>query len=531
MKRWLVLITLSLAMFIIVIDTTIMNVSISALVADLDTTVSGVQSAISIYALVMASFIMIGGKLADVVGKRRVFVVGLLIYGVGTTTAALSQSLGMLIVGWSLLEGLGAALMLPNTQTILRSAYDGDDLAFSYGMIGAVSAVGAAVGPIVGGFLTTFYTWRLAFLLEVAIVLVVLALVRRLPKDELAAERPDIDVGGAALNVVGLSAIVLGVLLIQTYGLVTARQPLVVGGVAIAPFGLSIVPFLMGCGALVMGYLWRRERRMEAAGEPGLFKPSLFGIAGLAPGFSVRCLQMAMTAGFLFVYPLFLQLTFSYTAMETGVALVPLSLALLVFALIGARLSSRLAAQRVIQVGLVASIAGLAWIAAAIEPGVTPAQLAGTGLLGVGLGLVTSQIINLVLSTVDTRDTAEAAGLNGTFEQLGNSIGVALAGTIMLASLINGLTVAVTESDSISDAAKPAVIESIETSIEVVSDEDLSADLAASGATDEQIAAGLELYRAERTGAFHAAVAFLGLLGVVALVATRGLPRRKLVAV
>ena len=160
MKKWGVLITLSLAMFIIVIDTTIMNVSISVLVVDLNTTVTGVQSAISIYAMVMAASMLIGGKLADIIGPKRTFLIGLVIYGVGTTVASFSNSLSMLIVGWSILEGIGAALMIPTIQVLLRDAYKEGDLAFAYGIIGAVSAVGAAVGPIVGGFFTTYISWR-----------------------------------------------------------------------------------------------------------------------------------------------------------------------------------------------------------------------------------------------------------------------------------------------------------------------------------------------------------------------------------
>lgn len=185
MKKWGALTSLSLAMFIIVIDTTIMNVSISALVEDLNTTVSGVQAAISIYALVMAAFMLIGGKLADILGKKRIFLIGLLIYCTGTTIASFSTSLTMLIIGWSILEGLGAALMIPNIQTLLRGEYEGGDLAFSYGIISAVGAVGAALGPIVGGFFTTYVSWRWAFRTELVIAVIVLVMTRYLAQDVL----------------------------------------------------------------------------------------------------------------------------------------------------------------------------------------------------------------------------------------------------------------------------------------------------------------------------------------------------------
>ncbi len=244
MKKWTVLALLSAAMFIIVIDTTMMNVSISALVEDLNTTVSGIQAAISIYALVMASFMLIGGKLADIGGKKRMFVIGLCIYGVGTTTASFSQGLGMLIIGWSILEGLGAALMMPNIQTLLRGQYEGEDRAKGYGVIGAVGAIGAALGPIVGGFLTTYASWRWAFRLELLIVIAILVYRNRMPADQLAAKRPKFDYVGALLSITGWSSIVLGFLMIQSYGLWHAKQPLVIGDLELAPFGLSVVPFI-----------------------------------------------------------------------------------------------------------------------------------------------------------------------------------------------------------------------------------------------------------------------------------------------
>lgn len=216
MNKWMSLIVLAMATFIIVIDTTIMNVSISALIVDLDTTVSGIQGAISIYALVMASFILIGGKLGDILGKKKTFLIGTVLFGIGTLTASMSSNLGALILGWSIVEGLGAALMLPNIQTLLRDEYEGKDRAFAYSIISAIGAVAAAVGPIVGGYLTTFHSWRWAFLLEVLIVIAVLVLSRSIKADVSLPGKPKFDIGGAFLSVSGLSSIVLGILLGQT---------------------------------------------------------------------------------------------------------------------------------------------------------------------------------------------------------------------------------------------------------------------------------------------------------------------------
>lgn len=529
MKRWGVLTLMALSTFIIVIDTTIMNVSITALVQDLNTTVGGIQAAISLYALVMASVMLIGGKLADIVGKKRIFVIGLAIFGVGTTTASFSQSLTMLIVGWSVLEGIGSALMMPNIQTILRNEYDGTARATAYGAVSAVAAAGAAVGPIVGGFLTTYASWRWAFRLEVLIVVLVLLLNGWISKDAPAGKRPSFDFLGALLSVVGWAGIVLGVLLGQQYGFWLAKRPFVVGSLEIAPLGLSIVPFLVGFGLLVILLLFRWERRLEDRDADGLFKPSLFGLRGLTPGFAVRFVHMAVMAAFLFLVPLLLQLTFSFTAMQTGLALIPYSLGVLVLALVGARLSARFMAKRIIQVGYVCGIAGLFILATTIQPGVTPSDLATGALFGIGMGLIASQILNLILSSGSEQDTAEIAGLNGTFEQLGNSIGVALVGTIMLVTLSTGLQQSIQASAVIADSDKPAVLAAAEESTALVSDAQVADALTAAGvdaAVQQEIGA---LYATQRTQAFRAGMLFLVFVALGGLIMTTGLTNRRLV--
>lgn len=319
MKKWMLLVLLSMSMFVVVIDTTIMNVSISALVADLNTTVVGIQSAISLYALVMAAFMLVGSTLADRFGKRLIFLTGMVIFGVGTFTASLSQTLGMLVIGWSVLEGLGSALMVPNLQNLLRDRYTGKDLAFAYGIISAVSAVGAALGPIMGGYLTTFHSWRWAFRLEVIVVIAVLVLSRSIPGDR-PQNPPRFDILGALLSIFGFSTVVLSILMAQPYGVWLAKQPLTIGSLAIAPFGLSIVPFMFGGGVLLLLLLLLWERHLERHGQVGLFKPSLFQVPGLVSGFAVRFSHMGLMASFFFIVPLLLQLTFEFTAMQTGIA-------------------------------------------------------------------------------------------------------------------------------------------------------------------------------------------------------------------
>lgn len=527
MGKWTLLVLLALSMFVVVLDTTVMNVSISALVADLDTTVVGIQSAISLYALVMASFMLIGSALADRWGKKLTFLIGIGIFGVGTFSASLSTSLATLILGWSVLEGLGSALMIPNLQNLLRDRYHGKDLAFAYGILSAVGAVGAALGPILGGYLTTFHSWRWAFRLEVLVVIVVLALSRYIPGSR-PSHPPRFDGLGAILSIGGLSTVVLSILMAQPYGFWIAKQPLIIGPLAIAPFGLSVVPFMLGGGILILMLLVLWEQHLERQGRVGLFKPSLFLTQGLPSGFAVRIAHMGMMAAFFFIVPLLLQLTFEFTAMQTGLALMPLSIAILIFAIAGARLSARFRAKRIIQVGYILVVLGLIQLLATIRLETTPGQLAYGIVFGIGSGLIASQILNLVLSSVGEADTSATAGLNATFEQLGNAIGVALVGTIMLATLLSGLQQRVMDFPDIPVASRPAIAESLQTRVQLVSDTQLAQALDQAPITPE-LSEQVELaYRTERLRAFRSGMVFLIFLALVGLVLTPGLPNLKL---
>jgi len=529
MKKWGALTTLSLAMFIIVIDTTIMNVSISVLVVDLDTTVTGVQAAISIYALVMAALMLIGSRLSDIIGTKRTFLIGLIIYSVGTTMASLANSLTMMIIGWSVLEGVGAALMMPTMTVLLRKQYQGAALATAYGIISAVAAVGAAVGPIAGGFFTTFVSWRWAFRTELVIAIIVLLLTRTLMSDQLSKDRPKFDYVGALFSIIGWTSIVLGILLAQKYGFFLVKEPFYLGSAEISPFGLSISPVLVGFGFLVILLLFRWERRLEQNNGDGLFRPSIFESKGLKAGIAVRFVQMAVTAGFLYIFPLLLQLTFNYTAMQTGLTLMPFSLSLLVMAIVGARLSSRFYANRIIIAGFIIAIAGLASIGASIQPEIGPQDLALGGLFGLGLGLIASQLLNLVFSSVSPENTAEAAGLNSTFEQLGNAISVALVGSVMLVALTAGIQEGVTNSKIIPAEVKTPFIAAVEEGVQLMSTTQLQEGLEAAGTSEAMSNEILDIYSVSRTVAFKAGIGLLTYFALMALIISMWLPKRKLV--
>lgn len=298
-------VVMALGTFVVVLDNTIMNVSISALVADLGTTVSGVQAAIASNALMMAAFVLMGGKMADIVGMKRTFLGGALFYIAGSLLASISNTLPVFILGWCAIQGFGAAMMLPNVNTIIRAYITGMERVRAYGTMGGINAIAMAVGPIIGGFLTTYFSWRWAFRLEVVVQLAVLMMSRVIPRDVMGAVRPVLDKVGVLLLAGAMIPVVLGTLLIADYGLIVAKQPLVIAGYEFAPFGLSIVPFLFAGGVLCLIGFVHWERHLEEKGRDRLIDLVLFGIRDFVAGLNVRFLQVALVAGTTFSVPCF----------------------------------------------------------------------------------------------------------------------------------------------------------------------------------------------------------------------------------
>lgn len=530
MKKWGVLVISLLATFIIIVDTTIMNVSISALVKDLNTTVSGIQGAISIYALVMASFILVGAKLGDIWGPKKTFFIGAIIFGIGTSTAAISQSLTQLIIGWSIIEGIGSALMLPNIQVLLRGKYDGKERVLSYAAVGAMMAIAAAAGPIIGGFLTTFYTWRWAFAFEVAIVIVMVAMSGLIAKDKLVEKKPTLDITGAIISGLGLSAIIISILIAPEYGLVLAKKPFEILGLSLAPFGLSVVPFILATGIILLSLFFMWENKLILEKKTPLLNPRLLRNSKFNLSLVSQFFQLVVTAGFLFIYPLYLQITFSWSAMQTGIAMIPYSITVLIFSLGGAKLAGKYESRKIILIGFLLSGFGFLAMAYNIKPDFGPSEIIpGSILLGVGVGFISSQIVNLVLSTVRPEETPEAAGVNSTVGQLGNSIGVALIGGILVATLISGVNASVSTSNLYTAEEKLQINSAVEQNAEIVSDEQLATYLESIGAESEKAQELVRINSESRTRAFAASVLFMAFISLMGLLVSFKLPAKKLV--
>jgi MFS family permease len=466
-------------MFVLVIDTTIMNVSISTLIKDFNTDLATVQAAITLYALLMASFMITGGKIGDIIGRKKAFRIGLIVYGTGSFLTAISPTMAVLFVGWSILEGLGATLVMPAIQTLVTSNYSGKDRALAYGIIGGIVAGAIALGPIIGGWLTTEYTWRLAFAGEVVVVLIVLFLSRYIQDAPLETEeKPKLDIVGSILSALGMGLIVFGILLAGIYGWWKARQPFSIGGIEISPFGLSPTPLFILAGGIILLCFALWERHVINLGKMPLVRLDVLRDRGVTSGIFVQMVQTLLIGGFLFSMALFFQIALGLNAMQTGFLYLPLSIPLLIASLIASRLSARIAPKRIIQFGLLVLVAGLLLTIATINVEVRGlALLTGFVLIGIGAGVIASQIMNLVLSQVVPERTSETAALMSTSQNLGMAIGTALMGSIVIAGLAGGAITLIDDSTVIAEDLKPSVISAVEENVRFLSNEELQAVL------------------------------------------------------
>ena len=445
---------LAMAMFVLVVDTSLMNVSISAVVHDLGTTVSSVQSAIALEALVSAAFILIGGKVGDLIGRKRAYVLGLLGYAVGALAMTLAQSVTAIIVFWAVVGGLGASLLLPAMQSLIHGNFEGDMQRRVYALVGAAAAIAAAVGPLLGGVLTTFLSWRIAFLLEAVVIAVVLSgigLVRDVP---FTGERA-IDPVGAVLSVVAMGGIVLGILVWQE------------GGEAVGA--------LIAVGALAMAGLVWWLRSAHRRGRATLIDPRLFAGPQFRLGISQQMLQQIALGGVMIVLPIYLQMVHGYNALQAGLSLAPLSLSMFAVALVAGRKAGAVAPATLVRWGFLLVAIGVAVIIPLVPRADGGLALAlPLAVTGCGLGLLVSQLNNFTLAPISEERVSEAAGVNSAAGSFGLSFGLAVGGAVMLATLAGAFTAMANSSDVLSADQQVQVALSLDEDAQVMTDTQLT---------------------------------------------------------
>jgi MFS family permease len=471
MRNRATILILGTAQFIMVLDTTVMNVSISEVVSDLDTTVSAVQLAITAYALVMAAFMLTGAKLGDMFGRRRIFSIGLGVYGAGSLITALSPNVGVLLFGWSLTEGIGACLVIPAIAALTAANYTGQERALAFGLLGGIAGAGVAAGPLIGGFVTSALTWRVVFAAEtVTVVAVLLFGVRRI-KDSPAVARATLDKVGVALSALGLGLVVFGILKSSQWGLVTPTAPPTINGTEITPLGLSVVPFIVAAGIGVLLGFRRWEQRQERAGRQPLLRAGLLASnSQLRGGLAMFVSSYLIMAGSFFVLPLYLQLVLGKDALDTGIAILPISIAMVIAAVVGGRLADRVAPRRISRAGLLILFVGLIGLLSSISPQLnSPVFSASLAFFGAGVGLVVSQLGNVVMSSVDESRSSEAGGLQGSAQSLGSSLGTALIGAILLAGLTSGFHDRIRADEGIPSGVQEQIVNGTEQGVPMVS--------------------------------------------------------------
>ena len=339
MKKWTVIIILSISQFVMILDSTVMNVSISTVANDLDTTIPGMQAAITLYALTMAAFMLTGGKLGDTWGRLAAFRIGSAIYGVGSLITAISPSLAVLLFGWSLIEGLGAVLVIPAIAALAAVNYSGKDRVIAFSLLGAVTGLAAAVGPLIGGLVTTYFSWRYVFAAETIIMVSVLMVSSKI-LDKKVTNKVTIDYKGIVQSAAGMALLVLGILQSKTWGWISPLNSPEINGYEIAPLGISLTAYFILAGIVMLWLFIRRQKTLELSEKTPLLKVSMLSISALRSGLSAFFSQYFVIAALFFVIPVYLQTILGLNALDTGLKLIPISIGILAFSCGGSRLTS-----------------------------------------------------------------------------------------------------------------------------------------------------------------------------------------------
>ncbi len=522
MAKWGVLTVLGAAQFLMVLDQAVMNVAISQLVEDFDTTVTTIQIVIAFYALVMAGLMLIGGKLGDIMGRKRIFAIGLVIYGCGSALTAVSWNVPSLMFGWSVLEGIGAAMVLPAMVALVASNFRGQDRALAYGVLGGVAGAGIAVGPILGGWATTELSWRVVFAGEVVVVIGILLGLRLIKEPQRSGPVPQLDWVGGVLSAAGLGVMVLGVLQASNWGWLLPRSS------PIEPFGLSLTPFVIAAGGLILAGFRAWEARRERRGEDPLVHLGMLKIPRLRSGLAMLLAQNLILMGIFFTVPLFLQIVQGLDALETGVRMLPASVGLFAAALAGSALAKRFPARALVRIGLVIDLIAALLLLDTIEPQLDNSSfLIAMGVLGIGMGLIVSQLGNVVQSSVEDSDRSEAGGLQFTAQQLGSSLGTALLGAIVISALIGSFTGSVANDPRISNDVEQTVNVQVSAGVSFVSADQVRAAAEAEDLDTGTTDALVSHYEDAQVSALKIAFLAAALLVVVSFFFTGNLPAKK----
>ncbi|MER6629258.1 MFS transporter [Streptomyces sp. NPDC000987] len=530
---------LSVENFVINYTSTAMNVALSVMVRDLHTSLTGVQSAMSLYALVVAACLITGSKLGARHGYARAFVVGGQIFALGALISALGPTLRFVLFGWSLLQGIGVALMLPALVSMLTEAFTGAARTKALATLGIIAGVASGAGPVVGGLITDYAGWRLSFLLEAVVTLVVLALMRRKVSPGRFPGRPGqrFDVLGAVLSATGFGLLVVATLLGSRYGLIENREDFEVFGTTVLHRGqVSPVPLLAGAGLVVLFVFAVWERHLIRHGRDPLVRLSVLRDRTIRTGTLTMVMQILVPTGMFFLVPVFLQTTAGFDALRSGVTLFVVPVGLTAAASMGAGLvgNGRMT-HRTAQIwAFLAMAAGCVAVAVMFDPhrrevpAIGLALAPGLLLIGIGRGLATTAT-DLVQSASPPEQVSDVTGLGRTAGYLGSSFGVALAGALMTTSLLLAFEAGTNASTVLSSGQKRYVQQTLEHQVQVTAatDDAVRAKAESRGITGTAADELVRINTRARGRALTAASLGMGTLALIGLVLALRLPRAR----
>ena len=513
-----VLMTLAAGQFLMALDSSVMNVSIATVAEDVGTTITGIQTAITFYTLVMASLMITGGKVGQILGRKKAFGIGCIIYGCGSFVTSISTSLPMLMLGWSVLEGIGAALIMPAIVGLVATNFEASERPRAYGLVASAGAIAVAAGPLIGGLFSTYLSWRYVFAGEVVVVLIILGMTRRIA-DTGAEEGAKLDLVGTALSGLGLALLVFGVLRSGTWGFVQPKPG--------APEWLSLSPviWLILGGGVVLWLFMAWETRRIAAGRAVLLDPKMLRIRQFQGGLTAFFFQYFLMSSLFFVVPLFLSVVLGLSAIDTGIRLLPLSITLLACAAGVPKLLPAASPRRVVQVGFLLMFGGLASLVAALDVG-AGAEIVTVPLMlaGLGIGAMASQLGSVTVSAVPDEQSGEVGGIQNTLTNLGSSMGTALAGAVLISALTASFLSGVTNNPDVPSSLSSKASVELAGGVPFVSDKDLEAALDEADVPPATADAIIEENTDARIEGLRTSLSLMAIVALIGMFFTRKIP-------
>ncbi|MFG6490707.1 DHA2 family efflux MFS transporter permease subunit [Microbacterium sp. P03] len=431
--RWVGLIFISIAVSLIIVDSTIVNVAIPSIVDDLGISSTQVQWVQEAYTLVFASLLLLFGSLADRFGRRRMLLIGVIVFALSSVLAALAPT-GELLILSRLVQGIGGAMILPTTLSLINATFRGRERGIAFAVWGSTIGGMAAVGPLLGGWLTTAFSWRWAFGINIPLGIIIVIGVLLTVQESSERRAGALDVVGAALSVVLFGSLVFGLIEGRSFGWWTATENVDLGPIDWT-WSVSPIPFAFGLAILAaVGFVvW--EIRRSRAGRSTLIEPSLFRITSFRNGNIAALVVSLGEFGIILSLPLWLQFVLGFDALQTGLVLLALAVGSFVASGFAGAFSGRVAPVAVVRIGILAEIVGIVWVGIVVAPDAAWGWLLpALFIYGFGVGLATAQLTGVVLQDVPVELSGQGSGTQSTARQVGSALGIAILGTVLFTS-------------------------------------------------------------------------------------------------